>query len=49
MSSLTALGLKELVTFTSGSGMGKSQIMTRAGQHYLLMNQTEDKIGILST
>jgi twinkle protein len=37
---------KELVTFTSGSGMGKSQIM-RELQHYLLMN-TEDKIGILA-
>ena len=37
---------QELVTFTSGSGMGKSQIM-RELQHYLLMN-TEDKIGILA-
>jgi len=37
---------QELVTFTSGSGMGKSQIM-RELQHYLLMN-TEDTIGILA-
>ena len=37
---------KELVTITSGSGMGKSQIM-RELEHYLLQ-QTEDNIGILA-
>jgi twinkle protein len=37
---------KELVTITSGSGMGKSQIM-RELEHYLLKN-TEDNIGILA-
>ena len=37
---------KELVTLTSGSGMGKSQI-TRELTHYL-MNATEDNIGILA-
>lgn len=37
---------KELVTITSGSGMGKSQ-MTRELTHYLLRN-TEDRIGILA-
>ena len=37
---------KELVTITSGSGMGKSQIM-RELEHYLLKN-TEDRIGILA-
>ena len=37
---------KELVTITSGSGMGKSQIV-RELEHYLL-NQTEDNIGILA-
>ena len=36
----------ELVTITSGSGMGKSQIM-RELEHYLLKN-TEDNIGILA-
>ena len=37
---------KELVTITSGSGMGKSQ-MTRELTHYLMKN-TEDRIGILA-
>ena len=37
---------RELVTITSGSGMGKSQIM-RELEHYLLKN-TEDNIGILA-
>ena len=37
---------RELVTITSGSGMGKSQIM-RELEHYLLKN-TEDTIGILA-
>ena len=37
---------QELVTITSGSGMGKSQIM-RELEHYLLKN-TEDNIGILA-
>lgn len=37
---------KELVTITSGSGMGKSQ-MTRELTHYLLRN-TEDRIGVLA-
>ena len=37
---------RELVTITSGSGMGKSQ-MTRELTHYLLRN-TEDRIGILA-
>jgi twinkle protein len=37
---------KELVTITSGSGMGKSQ-MTRELTHYL-MKETEDRIGILA-
>lgn len=36
----------ELVTITSGSGMGKSQ-MVRELEHYLL-NATEDNIGILA-
>ena len=37
---------KELVTITSGSGMGKSQIV-RELEHYLL-GATDDKIGILA-
>jgi len=37
---------KELVTITSGSGMGKSQIM-RELEHYLL-GATDDNIGILA-
>lgn len=37
---------KELVTITSGSGMGKSQV-TRELSHYLLKN-TEENIGILA-
>ena len=37
---------KELVTITSGSGMGKSQII-RELQYYML-NATEDNIGILA-
>jgi twinkle protein len=37
---------RELVTITSGSGMGKSQII-RELEHYLLKN-TEDNIGILA-
>jgi twinkle protein len=37
---------KELVTFTSGSGMGKSQV-TRELSHYLL-RQTSDNIGIMA-
>ena len=37
---------KELVTITSGSGMGKSQIV-RELEHYLL-SATEDNIGILA-
>jgi twinkle protein len=37
---------RELVTITSGSGMGKSQIM-RELEHHLLKN-TEDNIGILA-
>ena len=37
---------RELVTITSGSGMGKSQIM-RELEHYLLKN-TEDNVGILA-
>lgn len=37
---------KELVTITSGSGMGKSQI-TRELTHYLL-NATDERIGILA-
>ena len=37
---------RELVTITSGSGMGKSQ-MTRELTHYLFRN-TEDRIGILA-
>ena len=37
---------RELVTITSGSGMGKSQIV-RELEHYLL-NATEDNIGILA-
>lgn len=37
---------KELVTITSGSGMGKSQII-RELEHYLL-NATDDNIGILA-
>ena len=38
--------LKELVTITAGSGMGKSQIV-RELEHYLL-GATEDNIGILA-
>ena len=37
---------KELVTITSGSGMGKSQ-MVRELEHYLL-GATDDNIGILA-
>jgi len=37
---------KELVTITSGSGMGKSQIM-RELEHYLIKN-TKDNVGILA-
>ena len=37
---------QELVTITSGSGMGKSQIVREL--EYYLLNQTEDNIGILA-
>jgi len=37
---------KELVTFTSGAGMGKSSVM-RELMHHLLIN-TEDNIGVLA-
>jgi twinkle protein len=43
---LYGLRQREIVTLTSGSGMGKSAI-TREVEHWLL-NQTEDNIGILA-
>jgi twinkle protein len=36
----------ELVTFTSGAGMGKSSIMRELMHH--ILNQTEDNIGVLA-
>lgn len=43
---LYGLRPREIVTLTSGSGMGKSAI-TREVEHWIF-NQTEDKIGILA-
>lgn len=43
---LYGLRQREIVTLTSGSGMGKSAI-TREIEHWLL-NQTEDNIGVLA-